>query len=221
MKLKLFFTIITIVFLSACSTREKIEANIENPAGLYQLAKVLAEDEDYIEASEILNDLRVRFPQSRYAAESELLLAGIEFDQENYLEAAALYGVFVELYPRHKKADMALYRQAESFFRNTPERVARDQASAVKAGQAAKQLIKKYPRSQYRSKARNILAKSRFRLAQKEAYIARWYEKKDKNSAARKRWKTLLEKYSDLKNAKDPEMDTLLQTAQERVRSLK
>ncbi|NCN42110.1 outer membrane protein assembly factor BamD [bacterium] len=205
----------TSVFYSCASNELK---NSDNPEIVYNEAVRLLEDESYLEASEFFAELRRRFPQSRFAVLAELRSADMDFNQENYIEAAAGYGVFVDLYPRHKEAPYALFRKAQSYFKSAPDLVARDQSSAKNAIVAAQAFLSRYPGAEYKKEVEQILNDSRLKLAQKEAYVARFYHKREAFEAAIRRWQLLIRDYADIKGSK--EGDSLLKEATEQISRL-
>ena len=152
---------------------------------------------------------------------AELRSADVEFKQDNFTEAAAAYGTFLDLYPNHPDAAYAQYQRALSYFNDAPEKIARDQSTAQNAADTADQLMKRYPKSDYAPKARDIFEKSRLRLAQKEAYIARFYERREAKLAAFRRWEGIKSSFSDLLEFKDkPEALSLIAEAEKRSQSL-
>jgi len=204
------------LLLAAC-TSNSVKTS-ENPEEIYNAAVKLIDESSYLEASEHLGELKTRFPQSRFAALADLKTADMEFKQENYTEAAAAYGVFVELYPTHADAPYAQYQRAQSYFLDAPEKIARDQGPVADAVAAAEQLVKRYPDSQFVEKAKELLKKARLRLAEKEAYVARFYERRGEKGAALRRWQGLLVSFPDLKGFS--EATPLLVEADEKIAEL-
>ena len=216
---KMKYSLLSLLILGACAS-DKLKRS-ENPEVVYnEGVRLLEKEKDYLVATEFFNEVRRRFPQSRFATLSELKQADLEYTQENYTEAAALYGVFVKLYPTHPQADYALYHETESFFRDTPSKTARDQGSAAQALIRARRLIERYPQSKYVEPSREIAAKSRLKLAQKEAYIAEFYEKRRSWPAAAERWNVIIREYSDLKDSKLEESRELYKKALSQSQSL-
>lgn len=192
--------------------------NSDNPEIIYNAALKFIERERYLDATEHLNEIRHRFPQSRFAALAELKSGDMEFKQENYTEAAAAYKVFLELYPTHAEAAYAQYQRALSYYNDTPDKEARDQSTARDAVEVAEQLIARYPQSEYAAKSKTLIIQARRKLALKEAYIAHFYERRGAKEAALKRWQGILEEYADLKA--DPESSALLAEAQKKAAQL-
>ncbi len=216
MKNILLLLILATSLFSSCASNEL--KNSDNPEIVYNEAIRLLEDKSYLEASEFFAELRRRFPQSRFAVLAELRSADMDFNQDNFIEAAAGYGVFVDLYPRHTEAPYALYKKALSFFNAAPDLIARDQSSAKNAVSTSMAFLSKYSNSSYKADVEKILAQSRLKLAQKEAYVARFYTKREAYEASIRRWQTLLTEYADIK---DSDVGTkLLQEASEQLTKL-
>ncbi len=91
----LLFAVLALTLLGGCAS-DSVK-NSDNPEVIYNAAVKFIEKERYLDATEHLNEIRHRFPQSRFAALAELKSGDMEFKQENYTEAAAAYKVFVEL----------------------------------------------------------------------------------------------------------------------------
>jgi len=185
-----------VALLSGCASNELRDS--KDPEVVYNEAVRLLEDKSYLEAADFLQEVRRRFPQSRFAILSELKSADMDFMQDNYIEAAAGYGVFVDLYPNHAEAPYALYRKTLSYFNGAPELIARDQSSATEAVESARFFQKRYPTSKFKKDVDEILLKSRLKLAEKEAYVARFYLKKEAYDASLRRWSTLAADYADI-----------------------
>lgn len=206
-----------VLLLSACAS-DSVK-NSDNPEVIYNAAVNFIEKERYFDATEHLNEIRHRFPQSRFAALAELKTGDMEFKQDNFTEAAAAYKVFVDLYPTHSQAAYALYQRALSYYNDSPEKIARDQTTASDAAAICDQLTARYANSEFAAKAAELRVKARRKLAEKEAYVARFYERRDAPESARKRWQGILTDYADLKN--DSESAKLLAEAEEHALAAK
>jgi len=195
-----FFYNFVLLFLASCASDRVDVANEKNPQKLYEHGEKALKEGDYLEANDAFSEIRKRFSQSQYFALAELGSADNEFSQDSFAEAAALYGNFVELYPNHKKAAYAQFQKAKSLMLDAPLNEARDQSASSSAAKAASQLLARYPRSEYTKEAQEIVNRARLQLAKKEAYIARFYAKKNQKEASLNRWKKIPAEYKDLKN---------------------
>jgi outer membrane protein assembly factor BamD len=213
-RLVLFF--VTLLLVSCSSNKIK---DSENPELVYNEAVKEIADEDYLDAKDYLDTVKKKFPQSRFAVLSDLRLADIEFAEENFTEAAAIYGVFVDLHPNHADAPYALHRKALAYLNDSPGRIARDQGPAGEAVSTARKFLSRYPNSQFTKEVEEILTKARVRLAEKEAYIAKFYTRKSKLDAANARWIGILSDYADLETKGGEKGRQVIELAKARVAS--
>lgn len=199
-KIAVLFILLLVV---GCSSSSSVDLTQErDPKKLYEYGVKVLKDEDYLEAQDVFAEIKKRFSQSSFFALAELRAADLEFDQENYSEAALLYENFVELYPNHPEASYAQFRRAKSYIEDCPENEARDQSAAALAATSATQLLTRYPGSPFAKEAKDIFYRARFQLAKKEAYIARFYRKKGFDQASDRRWKKIPAQFQDLKDYK-------------------
>ena len=204
------------LFFAGCAG-ENLKGS-SNPEAIYNEASKLIEKDRFLEATELLNDLKLRFPQSRFFALADLKTGDLYFKQESFTESAAAYGVFVDLYPNHPQADYALSQRIQSYYLDTPELPARDQSTARDAIRTADLFLKRYPNSTFAKSVTEVRIKSLLKLIEKEAYIARFYEKRSQPAAALNRWKGIVENFSELR--KDPMAGTYLTEADREIEKL-
>lgn len=186
--------------LAGCSSGQ---INDNDAEILYKEAQDDVESDRYQIAIEKFRTLRNKFPYSKYAVEAQLRLADVFFAQENYIEAASAYELFKDLHPKHEKASYALFRASKAYFLDTPTNVARDQGSLLKSQESYQEYIRRFPSSPESEEARKDLLAVRSQLADKELYIARFYQKRDKNVSARNRFEKLIQMYPDTDAAKE------------------
>jgi outer membrane protein assembly factor BamD len=148
-------------------------------------------DEDCASADTLFQDVRKKFPYSRYAVLAELRLADCQFIQGNHAEAAVLYQQFVKAHPTHEDAHYAAYRRGLSFFEMipgdwvvTPPPHERDQAATRDARAAFNRFLQTYTRSEWRERAAEMLAEVVDALVRHEMYVAEFYLSRDDRRAA-------------------------------------
>lgn len=193
---RLALWIVAVTMLSSCSSTNLKSS--EDPQVLYNEAVRLSGKDRYLEAGEYLAELKRRFPQSRFVALADLKTADMEFEQDNFAEAAAAYGVFVELFPNHSEAAYALHRKIIAHFKDAPDNPARDQGPAEDAVKSADLFLKRYASSPLKPEVEKLRIGSRLKLAQKEAYVARFYERRKATVAALGRWKNIQNRFGDI-----------------------
>jgi len=181
--------------LSACSTDEK---KADTAEGSYQLAQEYEKDERFEEAIRRYNEVKNKFPYSKYAALAELSIADTYYKQESYPEAQVAYQTFKELHPKHAQIDYVTFRLAMSYFEQLPGTVDRDLTLAKNAIQYFDEVINQYPNSEHLQEAKDKKIDCLKRLAGKEEYIADFYFKKEIYESALNRYENLYRVYPGL-----------------------
>jgi outer membrane protein assembly factor BamD len=135
---------------------------------------------------------------------AELRLADAEFGAEQFIEAIDSYRLFIKFHPTHSevangyatfKIGEAYYRQLPGDFWLFPPSFEKDQSSTEDAANELKSFLDKYPDSEYRKDAKDILVKVGKRLADHEWYVARYYWDRGKPMGTVLRLRRLLERY--------------------------
>lgn len=191
-KNRLFLALLTLVFVAftvACGSSEKIDTS--TPEGAFKLAEKYEKDERYEESIQYYSEVKNKHPYSRYATAAELKIADIEYTRGNFVEAETAYRVFKDLHPDHPKIDYVTFRLAMSFFKQLPDTIDRDLGLAHNAILYFDEIISSYPKSEHVKEALEYKDKAKKMLAEKEAYVARFYFQ-------RENWGSALERYEDL-----------------------
>jgi len=162
---------------------------------LLRSAEVQMQGRRYESARKDLQRLMNQYPDSDLVSQARLTAARVLYQERKYDEAQSEYLRFLELYPQHERTDEAHYYLGMTYFRlsDTPDR---DQTTTQKALEHFDLLIKQMPDSQYVSDARERREVSRRKLAEKEAYIGRFYYSRGSYGAAAGRFQNLLASYA-------------------------
>lgn len=179
---------------------------------LFKEAEELVEAERYILATEKLNEIKTQHPYSFYATPAELLQADVLFKQENFIEAAAAYLLFRDFHPRHEKIPYVISRIAESYYKQIPETIDRDLDAALESIKYYEEILQKYPDSSYRKTAEKRIKSAKTMLREKDLYIADFYFKTKKYSAARYWYLDILANHQDPKTREHAKSRTILAT---------
>ncbi len=193
------FLLLFALALSACSTTQSKKKSSNVITAKYQEALEFLEDKRYLEANKRFQSLKIRNPYSRYASLSSLRIGDTYFQQGLYLEAASAYKLFLDLYPKHKEASYALFRIGESNMKTVPDSIYLDLTGATIAIKSFRRFLQRFPKSQYRKKAKKFIASLRKKLGEKENYVGNFYFKRELWKSAIERYRRILKEYSDLK----------------------
>lgn len=181
--------------LSGCSSKEKSSDTAE---GAYAIAQEFDKDELWERAISKYQEVKNKYPYSKYATMAELAIADCHYKDEAFPEAQVSYQAFKDLHPKHPQIDYVTHRLGMSFFKQLPSTIDRDLTLASSAILYFDEVINQYPNSPLVAEAKEKKDESYKMLAQKEQYIADFYFKSEKYDSALGRYELLLKKYPGL-----------------------
>ena len=161
-------------------------------------------DEEWTEAAKFFAFVKARFPYSKYAVLAELRLADALFGAGSYLEAVDAYKLFLKFHPTHEMVTngYAPFRIGEAYYKMLPDdwflvppSYEKDPSATLDAARELGSFLRKYPRSAYVPKAKEMYAKAAKSLASHEWYVARFYWDRDRPMGTVLRLRTLLDRY--------------------------
>lgn len=150
------------------------------------------EDEDCAAAEKAFEEVRRKFPFSRFAPLAELRIADCQYIQGSYSSAAVSFQQFIKAHPTHEDAHYAAFKKAMSYYELipgdfiiTPPPWERDQSSTRDARTSFDSFIKTYSQSPYVPKATQLLGEVEDALVRHEMYVAEFYlSRADRRAAA-------------------------------------
>jgi outer membrane protein assembly factor BamD len=164
------------------------------------------QQQDYGDALKAFQQLKERYPYSKYAILAELKVADAHFYKGQYAEAAIAYEEFARLHPRNEIIPYILYQIGMCHFLSFHS-VDRDPEETRLAIDSFQRLIKAFPQSDYSRKAEKQLLECRKRLASHEFSVAQYYYRLEKYQAAKDRLDRLTNGYPEAANALGLEKD--------------
>lgn len=186
------FLILSCLILAACSSNDKRLEDLSEREFYEQATEAMA-DNNFLIASERLQQLESRYPFGDYAEQAQLELIYTQHmmaDMEGSLASAER---FIRLHPLHKQVDYAYYMRGLSVYelgfsfveRYTPSKQARRDPTPFRdAFNHFDELVRRYPDSQYNKDAQKRMIFLRDRLAQYEIGVGRFYMKRHAYLAA-------------------------------------
>lgn len=187
--------LLSLVFLLNLSSCNEKSTNPEDPSTVFAAAAEPYDDGLYDLALQKLGQFKSRFPYSKHAAQTDLMIADSHYQLGNYQESAVAYAQFIKLHPRHPKVDFAQFRIGESYWIEAPEEVDREQDLTNQALIEWQILIDRFPKSEYSTKARERMALGRKRIARAEEFVMNFYCKQEIYHACAFRSIKILEDY--------------------------
>lgn len=181
------------LFLIGC-TKPPMLSTAKNAQEAYQECHGYTESNSYEMANQCFELLKSRFSGTTEAIEAEIEIADNYFRQKDYLVAAEAYKGFSKIHPGYKRIDYVYYRTGQSYLKESPKSIDRDQQYLDDAIHYFT-LTMNDPASEHREIAKEKWIESRKRLAGRTFYIGRHYYKADEFRAAIPRFEEIIYQY--------------------------
>lgn len=191
---RIFSILLISIMLFSCAGKKKEDEKILPAEELYNNSMDNLENKKYKKAIEGFEELERTYPYSKWAIKAEIMSAYTNFKNEEYTDAIAILDKFIGLHPGNKDIEYAYYLKAICYYEQISD-VARDQSYSISAHSALKEVIARFPASNYARDAQGKLDLVVDRLAGKEVEVGMFYLKKKKYIAAINRFKEVLNKY--------------------------
>lgn len=173
---------------------------------MYAEAKEEMSAGNWAAAIKLLEKLESRYPFGRYAQQAQIDTAFAQWKDKDNAQALAAVDRFLKLYPNHDSVDYVLYLKGlinfndrETLFTNvTGEDMAeRDPKAAREAFDTFKELINRFPKSQYAEDATLRMNFLLNMLASNDVHVARFYMRRGATLAAVNRAQAVVKQYQE------------------------
>ena len=195
----IFIGAMAIFLLGACSSIDKYfgDSADKSPDQLMQEGLSDMESGNYERAFEAFQDIRDRYPYSKYAITAELKTADALFKRGDFDEAYEAYDDFERLHPKNKNIPYVIYQKGMCNFEQI-KTVDREHVHTLKAKETFERLVRQFPRSEYAARGQKKLRNCIILLAEYELYVGNFYFKKGFYRAALGRYNYILQNYPDM-----------------------
>jgi len=184
--------------LAACSGNKKNRPRLayeERPVELlYATGANRLDRGQWNQAIDYFQEVERQHPYSEWSRRSILMQAFAHYQSNDYSEAIADADRFIALYPGNPTAAYAHYIKAICYFEQIAD-VNRDQGATGQALANLREIVQRYPSTEYAQDARLKIDMVNDQLAGKEMSIGRWYLRQGDTLAAIGRFKTVVERY--------------------------
>jgi len=199
--------VLATLLLAGCGSGKKKPDENENLSArqFYNKAKDDLNRGNYNEAILNYQQLEARYPYGPFAEQAQIDIAYAHYKNDSPELALAGVERFIRLHPTHERVDYAYYlRGLTSFtednsllskFAGTTEISERDPKAVLEAFNAFKELVTRFPNSQYVDDSRQRMAYLLNGLAQHDIKVARYYLKHGAYVAVLSRAKYVVENY--------------------------
>ncbi|MGZ8362567.1 MAG: outer membrane protein assembly factor BamD [Caulobacteraceae bacterium] len=185
--------------VSACGTIKKKKPTElsyqEQPVELlYQAGTERLDAKNWPGAVLYLKEVERQHPYSEWSRRAILMQAYAHYQANAYDEAIGDTERFISLYPANPSTPYAYYLKALCYFERIVD-VGRDQSAAGQALAALREVVQRFPQTEYAADARLKIDMVNDQLAGKEMTIGRWYLTNGQPLAAIGRFKAVIDRY--------------------------
>lgn len=149
---------------------------------------------EYKSAINLFEEVERVHPTSAFTKRAIIKSAHASFLDYDYDKTALTAARFLEFYPSDEQAPFAQYLVAMSFYSQITD-VDRDQAVTKAALQSLREVVNRYPQSDYAREAKLKMDLTLDHLAGKEMVVGRYYLKRRQYIGAINRFQTVIESY--------------------------
>ncbi|REH40563.1 Beta-barrel assembly machine subunit BamD [Paraperlucidibaca baekdonensis] len=191
------------VIVTACAAQKPI---VKTEADYYNEAHEALKDGNYSVAVAGYEALESQYPVGNFTEQAQLELIYGRHMQGDYASAIAAIDRYLRLHPESANLDYVLYLRGlsnyaidqDAILKRLPVNMAhRDMGQARVAFDDFRQLITRYPNSQYNADARQRMVYLRNQFAEAELHVARYYETRGAYVAVINRARWVVENYPE------------------------
>jgi len=185
--LRIVLTLIAALLVVGCHSNNKDLYKGMTAEQIYAQAEKNVAKEKFSQAAKDFEALEARFPYGEYSDKAQLGLMNAYYKHNDPALALSSADRFIRMNPHHKNVDYAYYLkglvtfdQNYSFtFRYLPlDKSSRDPSTAQESFDSFKELIDRFPNSQYAPDARKRMIFLRNQLASYELQVVEYYIKR-------------------------------------------
>ena len=197
MKKSLFLLLLSVLLVS-CSSSDRVKKEDdtveESVSTIYNDALNQLGKGNYKLAVERFEEVERTYPYSRWAIKSQIMAAYTSYRDEEYDNAILILDRYIKLHPGNKDIPYAYYLKALCFYEQISN-VDKDQGYTELAKSSLKEIIARFPNSQYSKDAVIKIDLVNDHLAGKEVEVGRFYLENGNYIGAINRFQVVLDKY--------------------------
>ena len=191
--------------LFACAGNDEIESEVQNITEAFKSAKESVERGNYRRGIAIFEAIQARYPFSDLARQIQIELIYAYYRSGRKEEAIEAADTFMRENPIHARVDYALYIKGLAYYEDSPgflerwfrkDTTMRPPKDVMLAYSSLRQLVERFPGSEYAPDAEKRIVAIKNRLAKYENHVADYYLRRGAYVAALNRAKRSLESYN-------------------------
>jgi len=196
MKFRLVVVFLASIVAASCAGEKDEELKyVETPVEeIYAKALDEMAKKRYARAALFFDEVERQHPYSVWARRAMLLSAYAYYESNKYDEATEAADRFITLHPGNENVAYAFYLKAICNYERITD-VGRDQGMTVTAYESLREVVRRFPNSEYARDARLKIDMTQDHLAGKEMNVGRFYLERQNYIAAINRFRTVIETY--------------------------
>lgn len=168
---------------------------VERPVDvLYATGADKLDHRQWAEAVDYFREVERQHPYSEWSRRAILMTAFAHYEGQDYPEAVGDADRFISLYPGNSSAAYAYYLKAVCYFEQIVD-VGRDQSATEQALSNLREVVRRFPNTEYATDARLKIDMVNDQLAGKEMAIGRFYIQNGDPVSAMGRFKAVIDRY--------------------------
>ncbi len=192
--------------LGACTSSETTSNDfvddIQPVDRLYNQALADLDGGDVRNAKKKLEEIDKQHPYSEFSRRSLVLQTFLHYRKGEYEDAVNTGKRYVALYPGDAEAAYAQYLVGMSYFRQMPD-VSRDQTITQRSYLAFKEVVDRYPESEYVEDSKTKIRIALDQLAGKDMLTGRYYLERREFLAAINRFRQVVEEFQTTRHVEE------------------
>lgn len=191
-----YLPLIALCLVAACGDKDDDTAAKApaSPESLYNDARALIDEKNYKEAAKAFDEVDRQHPSSPWAQHAQVMSGYASFRADDYDTATRTLERFVKLYPGDESTPYAYYLIAVSYYKQISD-VGRDQKATQDALQALREVVRRFPDTDYARDAKIKIDLAVDHLAGKEMQVGRYYLVREDYLAAINRFRAVVDQY--------------------------
>tara|TARA_R110000787_G_scaffold25941_2_gene72683 strand:+ start:479 stop:1300 length:822 start_codon:yes stop_codon:yes gene_type:complete len=178
----------------ACSGDDE-KPYVEKPVHeLYNSAVNAIEGGSYVEAAQLFEEVERQHPYSVWATKAQLMAAYGNYQANKYDDAIIALNRFIQLHPGNRDIAYAYYLKALSYYEQISD-VQRDQSVTDQALRSLRDVVRRFPDTEYARDARLKIDLTQDHLAGKEMTVGRYYLRRGELLSAINRFRIVVDNY--------------------------
>ena len=182
--------------LSACSSSstEDVPYVERPPEQIYEEAVQAMGEKEYKKAAKLFDEVERQHPYSQWATRAQVMAAFAAYQSLKFDDAILALDRYIQLHPGGDQAAYAYYLKGLCYYEQITD-VGRDQKVTNQALDALREVVRRFPESEYSRDAKLKIDLTVDHLAGKEMEIGRFYLKQQNYMAAIGRFRTVIDTY--------------------------